>query len=891
MSSLSTLLGRAAAEPTGKPLGLGWLLAFSLGGAVLLFTCVGLLLAWRIKSRLESRETTTTTTIYEVSDRSKPGRLLGFTKRLTRRKYVMAQSTSRLSLTLPPILPVPAPSYKGRGGGGAGARTGGGGSAGVVGPNRKRSRSWVEEDKFHGPKISKSFRDSWFKRESWLAKAPTLPSLMLDDAEKGSFDDILDQQQPQQPPQPPTHTSQTAPAFPTQDLGNGSPSRIQLPVIAPMELSMADSDLHDILRSTDMRLRDGKNSSPVKTPISTPAKTSPVKTPHSSKTISTQSSIRSVGTVGTVGTVRVTRMTFSPSKRATIQSVAAHTHTHSRNASISSIGSAAQSLLAEATQELVLPNGHASPSRLKNHHQWEPQDDQIIHLDVEPRGRPRTRSLESDQSSSLSTVYSVGEQEEKRAEQHSPQKGMAYSYDPFVEGAMPTATGNPPRPTLFGPRLYKQTGPNMRASYSSNPIPRVIQPQLRHSPRSTQPVGGLPRLNIVLDPPAEGHVREAERLNPVSRDRISPAFTVSPSITSMVTPSVTTIVDSDDDDTVGAISDKTESPKAARPLPPSRGHSVTNVDAISPSTMASSPFDEQDMLTLLMSSSAPRRALPEPPRHYSHIDESIMPIPLSPRPRRDFSEQLRKLSVVSNVSSQYDEESTIGDPAAVSTGSPGRRSTLRSVKSPSLPPPPRTDSAIGVGSVGNSVAELRRMNSMISSYSVASMTSSAYEPESPTLPTLRGGGCPPSRPNSKADTIARKSYLSLGTPPKCEGKTGVRSSSGRLLSASHTFRGGLAVEIREDDLDEVHEIHDKDLKTPRVDVSNPTGALREARRASNQGRESLHTSMLKLGTVAEHHHDMGRVSPDSSGEYDEDGFLKGSPEVSEKDLKGLYLRM
>ncbi|KAH7152039.1 hypothetical protein B0J13DRAFT_439121 [Dactylonectria estremocensis] len=890
MSRLSTLLGsRAAAEHTGRTLGLGWLLAFSLGGAVLLFTCVGLLLAWRIKKRPESRATTTT--IYEVSDRPNPGRLLGFTKRLTRRKYVMAQSTSRLSLTLPPILPVPAPTYQagGSGGGGAGA----GGSADLVGPNRKRSRSWVEEDKFHGPKVSKSFRDSWFKRDSWLAKAPTLPSLMLDDAEKGSFDDILDQQQTQQPPYPPLNASQIAPAFPTRDLGNGSPSRIQLPVIAPLELSMsmADSDLHDILRSTDLRLRDGKHGSPVKTPSSTPAKTSPVKTPHSQKTISTQGSIRSIGTVGTAGTVRVTRMTFSPSKRATIQSVPAHTHTHSRNVSISSIGSAAQSLIAEATQELVLPNGQASPSRLRSHHQWEPQDDQIIHLDVEPRGRPRTRSLESDQSSSLSTVYSVGEQEEKRAEQHSPQNGVTYSYDPFVEGAMPAVTGHQPRPTLFGPRLYKQTGQNMRAPYSSNPIPRAIQPQLRHSPRSTQPVGGLPRLAIVLDPPADGHAREAECLKPVSQDVNSPTLPLSPSITSMVTPSVTTIVDSDDDDTVGAISDKTESPKSGRPLPHSHEHSTTTADAISPSTMTSSPFDEQDMLSMLMSSSAPRRALPEPPRHYSHIDESIMPIPLSPRPRRDFSEQLRKLSVVSNVSSQYEEESAVGDPAAVSTGSPGRRSTFRSVKCPSLPPPPRTDSAIGVGSVGNSVAELRRMNSMISSYSVASMTSSVYEPESPTLPTLRGGGCSPSRPNSKTDIKARKSYLSLGSPPKGDITTGIRSSSGRLLSTNHSVSGGLTVEIREDDLDEAHEIHDKDLNMPRVDVSISSGALREARRASNQGRESLRMSMLKLGTVAEHHHDMGRASPDTSGEYDEDGFLKGSPEISEKDLKGLYLRM
>ncbi|KAF7551485.1 hypothetical protein G7Z17_g4986 [Cylindrodendrum hubeiense] len=868
--SLSSHFSREA-EPTGHTLGLGWLLAFSLGGAVLLFTCIGLLLSWRIKNRPENE---TTTTIYEVADRENPGRKLGFTKRLTKRKYVMAQSTSRLSLSLPPIIP-PMPTYQSFGFG-----------------NRKRSRSWVEEDKFHGPKVSKSFRNSWLKRDSWLGKAPTLPSLMLDDTEKGSFDDILDihgqQRDSNPPPPPPLPTSQTAPELPTQDfVVDDTPPRVQLPVLALMRPSITDTDLHDILRSTEMRLRDGHSVSPVKTPNGSPSKRSPSKTPRSQKTNSSQGSIKSIGTVGTVGTVRITRMSISPGKRATVQSIASHTHTHSRNASISSIGSAAQSLIAEATQELVLSGALPSPNRPRVQ-QWETEEEKIDLDDVSPRGRTRTRSLESDQSSSLSTVYSVGEQEEKRAEQHSPQKGDTYTYDPFVEGAMPTPTGLTPKPPLFGPRsLKKKHGQKMSVSFASKPIPRSIPPQLRHTSVSTQAVGGPPLLSIVLDPPTDTDPRESEYFNSIGHNGLSLGFPMSPSTTSMVTPSMTTIGDSDSDDTIGrASSEATESPKSVRrlPPPPSRS-SVVAVDAASPSTMTSSPFDEQDMISLLMSGSAPRRALPDPPRHYSHIDESVMPTPLSPRPRRDFSEQLRKMSVVSSVSSLYDEDSMADDPGAVSTGSPGRRSTLRSVKSPPLPPLPRADSATVVGSVGNSVAELRRMNSMISSYSVASVASSIYgEPESPTLPALRGGGFSPTRPNSKTDSIGRKNYLNLGSPPKSDGGAGRPP-----LPTSRSSRGGLGVEIREDDFDHGKENFGLDFKLPRLDISIPTGALREARRSSNLGRESLLTSMSKLGTVAEHQHDLERSSIDSSGIYDEEGFLKNS--ASDRDIKGLCLRM
>lgn len=158
--------------------------------------------------------------------------------------------------------------------------------------------------------------------------------------------------------------------------------------------------------------------------------------------------------------------------------------------------------------------------------------------------------------------------------------------------------------------------------------------------------------------------------------------------------------------------------------------------------------------------------------------------------------------------------------------------------------------------------------------------------------------------------MGRQNYLSLGSLAKTEGgagrpvsgpsplsgprpMTGPRPSSlPRPVPTSRGSRGNPGgVKIREDDFEEGKENHGSDFKMPRIDVSIPNGALREARRSSNQGRESLIMSMSKLGTVVEHQHDMARSSIDSSGIYDEEGFLKESPERLDKDSKGLCLRM
>lgn len=132
--------------------------------------------------------------------------------------------------------------------------------------------------------------------------------------------------------------------------------------------------------------------------------------------------------------------------------------------------------------------------------------------------------------------------------------------------------------------------------------------------------------------------------------------------------------------------------------------------------------------------------------------------------------------------------------------------------------------------------------------------------------------------------MGRQKYLSLGaTPPKKDG--GARRP---LL----TSRGSLGVKICEDDFGGGKENLGPDFRGGRPDVSVPAGGLREARRSGNLGRDSLIMSLSKLGTVDELSIDhRQRTSDDSIGIYDNEGFLKSSPEKHERETRGLCLRM
>ncbi|KAF4339568.1 hypothetical protein FBEOM_6518 [Fusarium beomiforme] len=852
-------------------LGLGWILTFSIGGAILLFAAIGFLLTWRVKSRDKENATM----VYQVSENVEDHRRSIFTKRLVKRKYAMSRSVSRLSLSLPPVLP-PLPTYH---------------SFTFFGGNGKRGRSssWVEEDKFHGPRVSRSRRDSLFSRDGWLGRAPTIPTLMTDDdIEKAQDSRELEEGIKVQKRQSieTLKPSKTAPELPMPEEQEQS-SPVRAPSRARVRASVTDTDLRDILRNTEQRLREGSSRSPsknsrssptkrspqkVSSVRSTPRKNSPTKTPHSHKTTS------SLDSTNTTGTVRISRVPPSPTKRATIHVVP--TDTQSRQVSISSIGSAANSLIAEATQELVLPGGLSSPSRMRGR-QWDDPEDpspekqklqkQTSQKHSTKEDSPdRRASQDSQASSSLSTLYSANDPEEKEQP------------DPFVEKKTPGVMNSESRGSLFGNRPSHKRGRNLSISIPGGQSIFNTTGQLRPSFVSTQAVGGPP-ISSYLQPPPERFQRP-DTYHSRDQDGIALAFPVSNSYTSILTPSVTT-TEGDSTLSLGnrmSESPKPEVPERVRPLLQENRHSVATVP--SPSTMTSSPFDEQDMLSLLMGT-APKRALPEPPKHIAQVDQIVMPKPVSPMPRREFSQHLRQMSSTAN--NIYHDEPPVDSPSAISTGSPLRRSISRSKKDmPNLPPP----TVPSMGSLGNSIMELRRMNSIVSSYSGNSLGSSVNEPDSPTLPMLNLTSSFSRRTinpvTPRGITSGRQNYLNLGSPNKNSSGSVVPPMPTRTLPQSHSVRSNLGVEIREDDIDEGKE---------NQEPASKSSGLRETRRSANMGRDardlSRAPSKSKLGTVseliAESKRNSKRMSVDSIGLYDADGFLKSSP----VDSKGRCLRM
>ncbi|KAF5021364.1 hypothetical protein F66182_6592 [Fusarium sp. NRRL 66182] len=836
MMEFSSFSPRAVRGAGG--LGLGWILAFSIGGAILLFVAIGFLLVWRVRSQTANDPTT----VYQVSEDIEDHRRSIFTKRLVKRKHALSRSVSRLSLSLPPVLP-PLPSHN---------------SFTFFNGNGKRGRSnsWVEEDKFHGPRVSRSRRDSLFSRDGWLGRAPTIPNLeMEEDLEKGKELDEDIQVKKRQSAET-LKPSKTAPELPSQAEIQISPVRV--PSRARVRASVTDTDLWDILRSTEQRLRDGTSRSPSKTSRSsptkrspqkisslrsTPHKASPAKTPHSHKTAS------SLDSTNTTGTVRICRVPPSPSKRATLHVIPADAQ--SRHVSISSIGSAANSLIAEAAQELVLPGGLSSPSRLKGR-QWEPLEKTGPEKKTEKEDSPdRRMSQESEASSSLSTLYSANDPEDKEQP------------DPFVERKVPGVYSSESRGSLFG---AKRRGRNLSISIPGGQSIFNTQGQLRPSPVSTQAVGGPP-ISSYLQPPRERFQRN-DSFHARDREGIALAFPVSNSYTSILTPSVTT---TDEDSTLSlgnrmSESPKPELPERMRPPPHESRHSLA---ARSPSTVTSSPFDEQDMLSLLLGT-APKRALPEPPRHIAQVDTIVMPKPVSPMPRREFSQHLRQMSSTAN--SIYRDELPTDDPSAISLGSPLRRSLSRSKKDmPGLSPP----TAASMGSLGNSIMELRRMNSMVSSYSANSIgSSSVNEPDSPTLPALNmttsfsRARTNPTTP--RASMSGRQNYLNLGSPNK-----NASASPASSMPTRPSARSSLGVEVREDGKEN----------------QEPSGLRRSGRETCDLSHKS------KLGTVSElvadSKREAQRKSVESVGLYDKEGFLRSStsPDAVGREAKGRCLRM
>lgn len=835
------LVRREGGESSG--LGLGWLLVLAIGGGVLLFTAVGLLLAWRIKARGKP----VTTRVYaqrddhpEAYELPPSSTWLGSltassTTRLVKKsRFASESSFSRLSSktflpgTLPPILP-PLPTYHSfleqRTVDEAGVAEAAAATTTTSpkknktknkssidntstndGGSKTRSRNgsitnWVDEEALHGPVIKRmSFRESWFSKDSWLLRSPTLPNVADGVAEEdqqkiqaGQQAEIQQHSQQKQEhlqhqPQPggqkieiqkrqskTLSTSQTAPEllFPRNADGE---ARGRQRVIAqtqnpPVRPCATATDLRDILALTEQRLREGVSQSPTKRMRDSPVKSGGVGGGGSVGDLRGGSPVKMTPRGCRAGTPGRGSLTSSTSKRhaaGTPTPSKGHSRNASvRNASISSISSAANSLIRAATQELELPDGGSSPRRVRAK-DWEPSrqtqlpekktQQQQRHIQIqEPQKKPhRSSSVGSDASSSLSTLYSVGESEDhhsalthpsRAASQRSArpqqrQNTMAgHGHDPFVDAHSQFDTT---RQQLTGPRPFRRSntvsGRNM-TDESAIPAPlrtisvntRIGRPVTRDSLRTDSfkfPMMAQPRKSVTF---VEDNIAREEldiggsSLGVPKRESISAASSES-SMVSVSVYSESTITELPtrySDGEQGFRRDDSPTP------PPRSGPVPRGLD------LSSSPLDEREVLSILQASTRPRNLPTPPPSRIFALRDcgTATPTPLSPRPRS------RNGPISSNTANSLLLFPTSGS-SSEGLGAfpaPSRRSSTSSSvydqdsvsttifedsDAPDLlAPQQETSSGLGLKTVGSTVAELRRMDSV---YSLASAASTYF---------------------------------------------------------------------------------------------------------------------------------------------------------------------
>lgn len=907
----ATRIFQRQSEQVDHPIGLGWLLAIALCGGILLFTTVGLLLVWWVKKSrhpgpqvVYGYAATQNSLMPPSSSRLVKRRLLGsesFSK-------LSSRFSSRFSFSGPPE-PPPLPTHESfqlpeR------RRT--------VSRGRKRSRSWVDEDDLHGPKMARSkrnARESWFGRDGWFGIVPTLPNV---DAVPEEGD--VQVGAPLQHPQPRwLPRSQTEPRLIPMSISSSHPDDLPMGIVpvGPMRMpvpppahirpSATDSNLKGILRSTEMRLSERRSSrSPVKISRSSAVRGSPTKTLRSHRIGSSSRGLRVSGSSPKRG----------PSR------------TGSGNNSMSSAGSAANSLIAAATQELELPGGMSSPSKARGV-RWEQQEQRMANGSPEraqyttalcqspqrqspqrcspqrqnpkmvmmmpqmqapqlqfpqlqypqlsfpymqhplmppiqqhsPQRSPeRCMSFGSDKSSSLSTLYSTNEPEEERP-------GPRHEDDPFVE------KGGPRRWPSWQVRQRPANLDLQRRAktLSSTSLTRFMMgepscpPPLRPISAISQPdmcYGGL-MSPLMLEPQATEFARDANAGGPAFSQM--PYLTGAPSEVSFVSMSV----DSDATEVPASETPRADWPDSSdsassSPTTPTGKTQFTEMSS------SSSPYDEREIMSLLMATAPPRRALPLPPPSMTGPDGSIITI-LSPPPRGGLTRQ------ASTASSVYTFESFLAEPGTALSTSPSRRSVIHPIiEGPRL---------------SSTIAELRRMNSVLSTYSVASLASTvAGEGDSPTIPvSLSSGGLTQSRSVLFGPaSIGSRHYLNVGnTRSVASGgshRYGPRGSRHRRAETCHYGKDSQGLGLR------LSCILDEALD---IDMQRHTQSLHLVGERGMEIIEGIPPRVLnqKFGPVEEliaAEQNLHRASVESLGLYDKDGFLLSSPE---RDAKRRGLRI
>ncbi|KAJ3946867.1 uncharacterized protein N0V96_003243 [Colletotrichum fioriniae] len=835
---------------SGGGMTLPLVLAIAIGGGVLLFICLAFFLialaGRRHRARTRDRSTTPRTRLDLDSDGGSIRTPSPRPRRLTKPKpgepyadMVEVQGKKQPShRSLSSIISVPRSKswsvFSSTPSEGAGGQQRGG--------HLRRNNSWIDEDAIHGPRVQSDGRRLSI-RDSFILRTPTLPDLFGHKGEgDGHFDDDFANYSIEQP---------RPVSMPAQ---RGQPLRMPLPRTASYELAeklaaaargrtaraseptgtrnstgaVAAAAAQDdgILRSTEERLQLGTptNSRPatrqraasasagssVKTPRGSPTKSqspikaqSPIKIPSPVKN---QSPVRSrspektqvLSHVGQALDLNAQRArTPSPSKRMIVPMLVQTPKHHNRTTSQSSAVSDADSLFGETTPEVehILPTGLSSPSRRSEHESpTKPTDNGES---IESPG--------SDASSSLSTLYSVNEPEDDSKTggtghlEGTPRGRKLKSLvidtqicDPFITPGPPEVPPrSPKRQSSSLPPLRRLTPseedilnrtPTKTTPVANSPVPRPLDVIKRSSTADQLQT----RYSIMMQP--SDLAASPETIRPKSVMSMKPVFLVSSnSVVSMRASPGTSPEDNGSRPampnnrlTFGPKAPVFPPPLALKAGPGSPNREVLTIGSPggkmsasrgSPSPQSRVGRQSTDSTTSPVPSSPTRRPLPSPdlsrggsptPRRYKRgMASPIRDRALSrqPTPRE---------SRVERVLSSSDCPSIVLKPSS----SPKRNSYHRD---------------FAVMGLQSTVAQLRRMNSQMSTFSAGSSIS---DPDSPTLPNLRGGGFSPDRSNSRVSKMGRQNYLSLGTSPGSAKRTKSIKSARNSIAVLKSRPGG-----------------------------------------------------------------------------------------------------
>lgn len=792
MDSATTHKALVARDATA--LSLGWILAISLVGAVSVFICVGFALAWRIKRGPPIARKLPVATQVGVHDgimeasgvQVSPTRLAKRKIIASESKMSLSASTGGLSTRWPSVMSFNAPAVA---------------SLPPL-PNTStfrifnlmrgkthRSQSAMnnqhEEEEYNNNNNSYDQREQemeeekkpkrlstrlsmsgWVLRDSWFGGAPAASRDSKAKAmEEGISADEFFAKQPTVVPVEPelAHVpmdldevqQQAFKQYWQQQAAEIQQEYAQRRIsqsAAPRPLSVTESGLRDILRSTEQRLRDRSQSPTKMTPRNSLMRPVSLRTPRS---------LRNSSNPNRISNSHLANNKNGSMPELTNANWAPHVD------STSSVGSAANSLLAEAIEELQLPGGASSPSRLRGR-EWEPTENGQVAQQLAPaspqrsnsqrsnsrspqRSPTRRRSTDSNASSSLSTLYSEPEDEDDDA-------ALTSDDDPFVEKRL-TFSPNGPRPiTSSSDTMIKAA-----ARYALHaPQHHQLRPNSDGQHRRDNALIALDKSALCLQPP---QVRQSEEVRPKCNDFIqifedpsTDKLADSPSSLyeeeeSFVSVSVDSASDVSGPSTpkslemtleatpkeiaaATAAGRRSRSPTAS-PMPASAVEDEDEMD----SNASSSPYSERDILSMLLASASPKRSLPAPPT-ITGPDGTVTAV-LSPPPQAAMQRK------PSDASSYYSEA-----PGSIQGSNYAQQSASTSGNGPVRKNTHRKN----VSSVSCMVAELRRMDSMRSSYSTGSIQSVASNESSATAKGHRNyfnmGSDTKSNPNSAAAASA-----------------------------------------------------------------------------------------------------------------------------------------